>query len=112
MKSFAYKENLRVKASLDPGFEPAIVGIRKYLLDVLKSGDFEITYSTITEIKTTDSFVISLAGAFSLTVKSRLNGYKSNGKTIQFFLCKSCAKDHIILGGEHPSRIFNINSII
>ncbi|MDD3129981.1 MAG: hypothetical protein PHW21_06400 [Candidatus Izemoplasmatales bacterium] len=41
MKSFAYKENLRVKASLDPGFEPAIVGIRKYLLDVLKSGDFE-----------------------------------------------------------------------
>lgn len=46
------------------------------------AGDFEITYSTITEIKTTDSFVISLVGAFSLTVKSRLNGYKSNGKTI------------------------------
>jgi len=41
VKSFAYKEKLRVKASLDPEFEPAIIGIRKYLLDVLKSGDFE-----------------------------------------------------------------------
>ena len=44
MKSFAYKENLRVKASLDPGFEPAIIGIKKYLLDVLKSVDFEVVF--------------------------------------------------------------------
>jgi predicted NBD/HSP70 family sugar kinase len=47
VKSFAYKEKLRVKASLDPEFEPAIIGIRNYLLDVLKSGNFEEVFISL-----------------------------------------------------------------
>jgi predicted NBD/HSP70 family sugar kinase len=44
MKPFAYKDELQVKASLDPDFFPAIIGIRKYLLEVLKTNDFETVF--------------------------------------------------------------------
>jgi len=47
MKSFAYNEELRVKASLDLEFEPAIISIRKYLLEVLKSGQFEEVFMSL-----------------------------------------------------------------
>lgn len=46
------------------------------------AGDFEISGGVATEIKQSDSFNINQAGAFDLTVKSRLNGYTSSGITV------------------------------
>lgn len=47
------------------------------------AGDFQIEYDTISEILTSDSFTISRVGEFTLTVKSRLNGFISSGLSVQ-----------------------------
>lgn len=46
------------------------------------SGDFEIAYNSTTEIKKEDSFTITLAGAFDLTVRHRENGRVSDDLTV------------------------------
>jgi len=46
------------------------------------SGDFQISYGSVTEIKTTDYFSITEASEVNITIKHRWNGFLSSGKTI------------------------------
>lgn len=46
------------------------------------AGDFQISYGSTTEIKTIDYFSITEAGAVSITIKARWNGFLSDGKTL------------------------------
>lgn len=45
-------------------------------------GDFEVSYGSTTEIKSMDGFTVTSATSINITIKSRLNGFKSSGKTI------------------------------
>ena len=45
-------------------------------------GDFQVGYSGATVYKNTGSFVVTQSGEVAITVKSRINGYLSSGKTI------------------------------